>query len=523
MKKITLSALALFVANIFLAQGFKSSFIDPNISSGYITWKNIPDARYEVHVYSKDEQGNEIPIEVIQTEKNFTKLNLNVSIPDVGTGTFFKTIAISKETGGIIDIGIEIEQIGGAAPYYETCHRNCNGINYAWSLQWWQKPDGQGKVYPTRPGKLLLRNAYEYRDADGFGVPYFRAMSVDQYVYWREFEIKKYHDLDEYTILRDIYVTRQDCILDASGVILEGRIYFVEKKTEQWTYMQTNNTDDFNNNYICDANIGYWIDVYNKKSKQTDWYREPLDGEPTDLACIAAKVCGKGGGTSGGGTGGGKVPSSPKRLENPCILYVCTDNTDPDNPKEWMVISCDNNDPCGFGRINPDNPNNDIKNVIKLPEGIDFSTKIVRSYQFERLDEQLDRISFSSENFNSSLLNEGLYRLYVVFDDYSIVPIVFEYNPTNIETYNTYATLNITPNPIKESINMMLSSSKNTDAIINIYTLDGTIVYNEQVTLAKNRKTTKSVNVSNTEVIYNQWRVVVNFPDGTSIHKTVTR
>ncbi|MFP5471837.1 MAG: hypothetical protein ACLGGV_09595 [Bacteroidia bacterium] len=505
MKKSLSLFVGVFIANIILAQGFKSSFIDPNISSGYITWESIPDARYEVHVYSKDEQGNEIPIEVIQTEKNFTKLNLNISIPDVGSGVFFKTIAISKETGSIIDIGIEIEQIANEPSYINTCSKNCNGINYAWSLQWWQKPDYYGNIYPERPGKLLLRNAYDYYDKDGLGTPYFRAMSSDQYAYWREFEIKKYHKLEEYMIIGPEYVTRQDCILDATGVILEGDVFFVEKKTEQWTYMQTNYTDDFNNNQMCakETPIGYWIDLYNTKSKQTDWYEEPLNGEPTDLACISAKVCGKGGGTTGGG-------DEPDPTDWDCTPVFIYENG------VWVktVLDC-------FTDFNDGDPFNSNG-------GNTGGDKKIKRFEFQKLDDPTaNKTTIQGSEISNSMIKNlevGLYRMTIIYQDHKAFPIVFEHlNQSDNNYTNNYATLDITPNPIKESINMMLSSTKNTEAIINIYTLDGTIIYSEQVALSKNRKTTKSVNVANTEVIYNQWRVVVNFPDATSIHKTVTR
>ena len=55
---------------------FRSSTIDPSVSRHYITWEEKPNARYEVFVYTKDENGVEIPLETIKTEKNFTKINV---------------------------------------------------------------------------------------------------------------------------------------------------------------------------------------------------------------------------------------------------------------------------------------------------------------------------------------------------------------------------------------------------------------------------------------------------------------
>jgi hypothetical protein len=501
---------------------FRSSIIDPSVSRHYITWEEKPNARYEVHLYTKDDNGNEIPIEVVSSEKNYIKLKKTISTPS--NGVYFKTISINKTTGQIIDIGIEFEQAADEVPYYNSCSRTCNGIDYAWTLGWWQKPDFYGNVTPSRPGKLILRNAYHYIDDYGFGVPYFRAMSATEFVDWRNKKtdpnIHQYHYINEYLIISE-EVRREDCVVDAIGTRLEGLVYFVEKKLEGYWYMQTNNTDDFNQNQMCTSTteIGFWIEEFNKRTKNTSWYKEPLNGEPTILGCLPQTNCEGSLDPNGGGGGGGGTDDDPFGELLNCLM---SSNF---NTYSELIEVFNNCAGTGTGG-NP--PPFDPTTLNYLPSQINsfFNKKELKSYQLMRLDKASETLKIDPKNINYEDLNQiesGLYRALFIFSDYSIVPIVFEHKTTTTNLGNNYAKLDIVPNPIQEILKFQLSSEKNTDAVINIYTLDGNTVYTELVSLIKGRKLNKIIDVNSMNALYNQWRVVVRFPDGTSIQKTAVR
>jgi hypothetical protein len=509
---------------------FRSSNIDPLVSRHYITWEERPNARYEVHLYSKDADGNEIPVETIKAERNYTKINVALSINTSQTKLYFKTIAIDRVSGGIIDIGIEVEFVPeDAVDKKITCFRECVGPDYAWRLNWLQKATSTtATINPQSPGALVLSNAYQYRNEQGDVVPYYQAMSIEEFRNWYDRMADIDYKFDLNWSMYDEVLSSSDCVLDGAGRRLEGRVWFVEKKLGLYGILAINNTDFFNHAEICNAtSLGYWIDLYNTKSKETEWYQwytdtiKFPDNSPLPvLGCLTAPSCG--GGSGGGTKGDGKDPSYLNKAKpassHPCSLYYCPDGSG----GFTLVVGCDGN-PCNSGGTNPDDPDLDIRNIVYLPEGIDFSNKKVKSYQFERLDKKADRKIVRPEESTSFLLEDGLYRLYVVLEDFSAVPVVFEYKSSVIEKHNNYARLDVTPNPIQEKLRFQLSSEINTTAIVNIYTLAGDNVYTETVNLIKGKKLNRMVDLNQSNALYNQWRVVVSFPDGTSIQRTAIR
>lgn len=478
-----------------------NSKIEPFTSNGYAMWNSYASAdSYQVTYYTL-ENGTYSQIGKVNTENLYTKLH----IPYFTQGGVYFSISALEQNRTIIATG-DIQPLGDWPPGEELCAQKCNGSSYAYEINMWENHLGQRT--------LQLNNTYDYAYTDNeselIAVPFYQALSTGQ-IQALENTNHPYENSGSQPgtyLYPRIPITPS--LIETAGPFFNSQNITVEngviipKKMDQFKYMEVYRTSisAYPSENLCTYPLtggGGWIDFYNQHNtiptNQTFYWGNTVS--PSALTCSS--------------TGIGSDPE-PGQNWNDWFLEV----------KELAEGLEDGGN--GDGTITQD----DILNSFDMAQ---FKSINITSLDDPNSTKGSMLITYDTKNNISTVLSQtgqftkGLYKLIAVSETGKILPYVFELtHDTKIVSFNQYAKLLIAPNPVVgNQLNLIMSTTRNINAILTVYKLDGEMVYSGNVQLSRGLDLHKTVDVGREMPPYGQFIVTLSFPDASSIQETALK
>lgn len=446
------------------------------------------------------------------TNNNYTRLDLSyLSTPNI----YYSISAFNNGNGTLISTGdvIILAPPGGLGE--EVCSSKCNGKSYAWKLSYVTAPN-------NGPGKMTLNSTVDYYDnLTGIVTPFWQAVGQWNYELMEDIQHPYTEIADNYSGTGPIIYTYKHKPITASLLTLMGPLfdknnnpvydgYLIEKKMDQFSYMETSGTKADPGIGYCSFETNAWMNFYNTYNDPSTNLQPNADylffapTLPTQLLCEP-------GGSLGGGSGGSGISEH----------------------YEWNQIISDWFD-CVWENYENGPTNNYIWECTDLLLTVNGNS--ITGFEFEQIDKPALNPSGSlivginndgSTNILSQVgqIGTGLYNVYVYTINGKMLSSVYEI-PEKIATKRSrdYVKLEIAPNRIENDVlKFKISSEKDLPVTITVHKLNGQLIHNETTSLSKVIDLQREIALSNGSTPYNQIRVTLTFADGSSIQQTAIK
>ncbi len=478
-----------------------NSKIDPLKSNGYMYWEDISSDEYLIEIEQEDINGILTPIKSFIIKDNWFKLDNDIlDIPNA------HITVNSYENGVITDHGDAIITV---PPWHIDdsliCEVDCNGTNtsYAYKLQIWEKANGVSR--------MTLNPTYDYFDqAQQTTVPFYQAISAPVWEAmpgthpYKIITANGPTGLPQYQYRRiPILASNPNTYFDVmNNPVTSGML--VEKKLDEYSIYQSVSTTAEPSINLCTQQVNTsatWVDFYNLYHDQSATFPPQYPsffGIVSELGCAEATVYGGGSPYTGGSSGNFDDMFDELDILHPCLV---------DATSFQETIGCHND----FF--------NNQSNIALGVNGVQITPLSNHNQVYEIFLQNNGEIT---NNINPGDLVTGLYKFTVFTNTGGIysryLPIIAEQDRPD---YTTVEML-IVPNPITNSIlNIDIESEYANDAVIHVYTLDGTILNSASVNLQAGAMHNETMNIpTGISIPQNQIRILLILEDGTALSQT---
>ncbi len=485
-----------------------TSVIKPSESRGYICWNGLPDVKYEINLLQQDSLGNYYSVGTKTTTNNYARLEKSNYTDE--SGLYFSIKALDSNNGSIVhesDIQTYID--GGYSNL--LCKIDCNGSNYAWSLnirevnnygnnvmsfgiplQYYDQNNDVAIYYYQAMSDATynaLPNTHPYKMATATssnGTATTQPNGEPNFVY------------QQMSITNALLLGIAGPFYSASGnMIANGRL--IQKKMNQFQYMGSYNAlGNPDQNILCITNSNTpWINYFNTNLPQMN---TPVSVEPFAYAVPTQLECD--GGSLGVGNGGPDL--TPYDLNNIVNTFNCNGLT-----------FCDY-----FSCIGIECPSNTIGSVSNIVNGI-----VVEQFNDSSPSYSFDLKTQTTDFSILQNLPSGLYQVTAFGYNGEIYPFFFEHiNPNYRPQEKDYVIMTLLPTLIENNqLNLTISSEINIEATVQVQSLDGTIHYTEDLNLKSTIDKPLEITINTSNIPYNQLKVNLIFSDGSLIQKTAVK
>lgn len=473
-----------------------NSKIDPLKSNGYMYWEDISSDEYLIEIEQEDINGILTPIKSFIIKDNWFKLDNDIlDIPNA------HITVNSYENGVITDHGDAIITV---PPWHIDdsliCEVDCNGTNtsYAYKLQIWENANGESS--------MIANPTYDYYDPiEHIYTPYYQAISTPV---WESLADNHPYKItgqtgtplyEKETILSNNPNTYFDLM---NNVVTSGVL--VEKKMDQYSVYQSVGTTAEPSYNLCTQQVNTsatWVDFFNLYHNQNHVFPPQYPsyfGTVSELGCAEATVYGGGSPYTGGSSGNFDDMFDELDILHPCLV---------DATSFQETIGCHND----FF--------NNQSNIALGVNGVQITPLSNHNQVYEIFLQDNGEIT---NNINPGDLVTGLYKFTVFTNTGGIYSryktLVAEQDRPD---YTTVKML-IVPNPITNSVlNIDIESEYENDAVIHVYTLDGTILNTVNVNLQSGSTHNETMNIpTGLSIPQNQIRILLILEDGTALSQT---
>ncbi len=442
------------------------------------------------------------------TEKNYTRLDLSyLSTPNI----YYSISAYNNGNGSLIGTCDEIILAPPGGPSQPICSVKCNALTYAWELTYID--------HPTSFDRTLLGDAVDYYDvAQGIVIPFWQAISAYNY---NQFPANHPYRFSTATAsgLEYLYKHKE---ITADMVAINGAFhdkngnavtdgFLIEKKMDQYSYMDGSTTVADPGINICSDPTNYWMNFHNGYVDVSTYT------QVNDYQWF--------------------TPTLPSTLQ--CSGYINYTQYDQSNFLGWDIAIGDWMD-CVYYDLEGDTNDvfilaidcfDDFAIPGGIPNGVPFT-----GFEFEQINQTRNSpgnnvsVKFYSDGSYNKLsqvgkIGTGLYNVYVYTSTGKILSSVYEIpDKTAIKRHKDYVKLEIAPNRIENNVlKFKISSEIDLPVTISAHTLNGQIIHTENTTLSKVLDLQKEIEVGNGSTPYNQIRVTLTFEDGSTIQQTALK
>lgn len=522
--KLSFIVAILFYGNllsIHLDTNFRVRLVtNPKESNGYLCWKAYENTSYRVKIYEKElVTSNSYQYYLLQDQSlktNYTRIDDKF----LHSNTIYFTVStISTNGRDVLDSTNFVPMCNECESYNKLCSWECNGTTYSWNMNLLENPS-------QTTGFYQLNQLYSYfNDELNTAIPYYEAMTTSTFNNRKNSNYYK----SSYGYNQDLFnnliwkytrtnITSDQQIKDAQNNVLTGNVVFVGKKAMQYTPLLDITTNNLlTNQNDCSNSLNTAISTYNSYSQTT---------LPLQLGCQLAYSPNSGG---GGVTNGGRPPHDGEANVSFLLyyLYRCNDNQTIYTFMPSFLSTFLSALPCeGAGLAQGSSSNwtpidavesNISKVIISRVDSKDSVYTLEANSIFN------DGGYYVSNNIN---FPSGLYVASLLFEDGSMLPFTLEHDQDLNPVINnaSFVDLTISPNPIvNDELKFEIQSERKMKFEIQILSLSGTILDNEQVAMDENTSLYRSIKVGNVNYPYHQLRVKLLFGDGSVLEETVSR
>lgn len=486
-----------FVIN---AQSFKrTSIIEPVKSNGFIYWEKGNESNFSINIYQMI-NNNLTLVRTDYTSDNYFKFNASQLL----SSDLYYEIWAFNSNGAVVSKGDPVKINPNSPPPSPYCFKDCNGKKEAFRI--YQMQQYNGGLY------LMASNEAGVDIYTGQQTIFYQAVDESYFVSLNpNHPYKKTNSAGNYDrgcIMINQYTPGGPFWDATNNVVINGRI--IEKRMDKYAHFNSANTGTYTGmDSWCDAALPTAVSNFNSNVEtgtlmpitgEQYWFFDQTgtNGQGQPIYTIPNGLyCSENGPTDAGGSTSSPYTNDMLDLIKDCFYAASVDNGD---PVDCIAFQGDTSSVLSNGAV---------LNGITIG-----GLKTTDDNYFVSIDNK-DGVKKTLRNIG--VFERGLHRVIFYYNDGSVRSF---YTELGVQPKNERITVDIYPNVINgRNLKFGLTSSLDANVSLYVQKLDGTTVYTEQLNLVNNQIVNRDIEVSG-DIPYNQLRVSVVLPDGTTIQKT---